>query len=158
MIRRTMAWKLLGEVPLLVHVAAPAADEWAELIAECRRAGTGLQHALVLVETVSLTAVQRREIADVVKQAGTRSAGVVSDAAITRALTTGLGWITGRHQAFSTKRLSDALDRAELRGAARRAAVNEALSMTNALGANELSQRLRRAWLDESARGLAADA
>lgn len=157
MSRQTMDWKLLDGVLLLVHATTPADAEWAEFVGECRAAGTKVQHALVFVETVSLTALQRREIADVVTRAGTRTVSVVSDAAITRALTTGLGWVTGRHKAFSSRKLSGALDRAELRGEARRRVVNEVLAMLRALGSSALSERVRRAWLDESGREVSAD-
>ena len=106
MVFRTMACHDLGEVFLLVHGPMnPDPQEWATLLQDARKKRQP-KH-LVIAGEVELTPRQRAQVAETLDYPC--RAAVMLSSPITRGMVTAIGWLTGKHRAFSMTDLAGAL-------------------------------------------------
>jgi len=103
---RTMAYHDFDDLFLLVHGPMnPDPQEWTTLI---QTAGKKRQPKhLVLAGEVQLTPRQRAQIAEVLDYPC--KVAVMLSSPITRGMLTAIGWLTGKHRAFSMTDLAGAL-------------------------------------------------
>jgi hypothetical protein len=105
-----MRWKEISGTLLIVHGRVqPDPAEWDAMIRDCRALARKLQRTLVFAD-VTLTAEQRRQVADVHKQAGTRAVAVVTSSSLSRMIVTALSWLNSVHRAFEPREVNAALD------------------------------------------------
>ena len=109
-VRATMRWKEISGTLLIVHgKVQPDPSEWDAMIRDCRALERKLQRTLVFAD-VTLTAGQRREVADVHKLAGTRAVAVVTSSSLSRMIVTALSWLNSVHRAFEPREVNAALE------------------------------------------------
>ena len=103
-------YAILGDLLIVVHAPInPDPGEWRALMEASRANAHRYGRCLVLAGSVTLTAGQRAELADLVNAKGFRVA-VLIDSAVTRGMVTALGWVTGnKYRAFGPRAIDDAL-------------------------------------------------
>ena len=142
---RTIQWKNIGGTMLIVHgKVQPGGGEWADLMRDTRAMGRALERTLVFAD-VTLTAEQRRQVADAHKAAGTRAIAVITSSSLTRMIVTALSWMNSVHKAFDPRDINAALDYLAVSEADRRELLLTALKFARELKHTQLEETLAAA-------------
>jgi hypothetical protein len=141
----TILWKNIGGTLLIVHARVqPDPIDWAALMRDCVSMARSIERALVFAD-VTLTAEQRRQVADVHKAADTRAVAVITSSSLSRMIVTALSWINGVHKAFDPRETNAALDYLAMNDADRREVLATALTFARELQHKSLEQMLSAA-------------
>lgn len=106
MVFRTIAYQALGDLFLLVHGPTdPDLQDWKALMKEARN--HRLPKHLVLAGEVQLSAPQRVDVVEYFHFPC--KAAVLLSSPLTGSMVTAIGWLTGKHRAFSMTDLAGAL-------------------------------------------------
>lgn len=141
----TICWKYVSGTMLIVHAKfQPEPAEWDAMIRDCRALAGKLRRTLVFAD-VTLTAEQRRQVADVHKLAGTRAVAVLTSSQLSRMIVTALSWLNSVHRAFDPRDVGAALDYLDVPVAERRELLDTALAFARELNHDQLERLLAAA-------------
>ena len=130
---------------LMVHSKVqPDPGEWAAHCRDTAALGRAFERILVFAD-VTLTAEQRRDVAEILKNSGTRAVAVVTSSQLTRMIVTALGWMTGVHRAYDPRDIHVALDYLGVSEAERRELLVTALGFARELHNTRLEETLSAA-------------
>lgn len=106
---RTLRFAAVDDVFLIVHAHVdPDPREWSRLMDESRANVHRLRRCLVSSADSKLTAKQRSDLGEFVKNHECNVA-VLVDSAVTRGIVTALGWVTGKYRAFGSDDIEGAV-------------------------------------------------
>ena len=143
--RATMRWKQISGTQLIVHAKLqPDPAEWDAMIRDCRTLGRRHERTLVFAD-VTLSAEQRRQVADVHKVAGTRAVAVVTSSSLSRMIVTALSWMNSVHRAFEPREVNAALDYLQVPPAERQELLETARQFARELNHDSLERSLAAA-------------
>jgi len=107
---RTLRFALVEDLFLIVHAPVdPDPRDWSLLMLESHGSMHRVTRVLVSSADTKLTAKQRGELGDFIKNHECKVA-VLVDSAVTRGIVTALGWITGKYRAFASEDIEGALE------------------------------------------------
>jgi hypothetical protein len=141
----TIRWKNIERTMLIVHAKVqPDPSEWAACCRDTAAMGRSLEHTLVFAD-VTLSATQRRDVATILKNAGTRSVAVITTSQLARMVVTALGWMSGVHRAFDPSEIKAALAYLAVSEAEQRELLTTALRFARELHHTSLEETLAAA-------------
>ena len=143
--RTTIRWKEISGTLLIVHgKVQPDPAEWDAMIRESRALASKLRRTLVFAD-ITLTAEQRRQVAELHKLASTRAVAVVTSSSLSRMIVTALSWLNSVHRAFEPREVNAALDYLQVLPDERRILLETARQFARELNHDSLRKSLEAA-------------
>ena len=135
----TAKWREHNGTLLMVFAAEPTEEEWRAQMDFARALGKRMRRCIIFSE-ITMSSLQRREIAELTKAAATEVAVVVTNSGATRLIITGIGWFTGVHRAFPLSETEAAFDSLDVPASDLRELLKSAHEFAHQLGLPHLAR------------------
>ncbi|HKU40387.1 MAG TPA: hypothetical protein VJR89_19635 [Polyangiales bacterium] len=141
----TIRWKYVAGTLLVVHAKTqPSESDWAAMMLDSYAVARPLERILVFAD-VSLSADQRRQLAELHRVVGTQAAAILTSSQLTRMIVTALSWMNSVHRAFDPRDVSLALDYLHVPAGQRRELLDTAREFARELNHTALERTLAAA-------------